>query len=288
MALKTALTDLLKIDHPVLCAPMAGVTGGKLAAAVSEAGGLGLLGGGYSETDWVARELREAGNSRIGAGFITWALDKNPSLVDAVLAHSPAAMMFSFGEITPYAAKVKQAGAALICQVQSVAQARQVADQGAEHPQVGEPDLGAGPQPGTHAEAAVDDQSDEAGHRHDAEPADLDQGEEDELTEGRPRRPRVDHDEAGDGDRRGGGEEGVAPADPLGSGPMGHRQRQQDRAERDRGAEVGDDQRAGAGDPLVVELHRMPRVAEAAADTPAVSRPRTRITPDSPRRLAGR
>lgn len=132
MSIKTPLTELLKIEHPVLCAPMAGVTGGKLAAAVSEAGGLGLLGGGYGETDWVTRELREAGNTRIGAGFITWALDKNPTLLDAVLAHSPAAVMFSFGEVGPYAAKVKDAGAVLICQVQSVAQARQVADQGAD------------------------------------------------------------------------------------------------------------------------------------------------------------
>ena len=132
MALKTALTELLNIEHPVLCAPMAGVTGGKLAAAVSEAGGMGLLGGGYSETDWVTRELREAGNSRIGAGFITWALDKNPALLDAVLEHSPAALMFSFGRCEPYAEKVKAAGAPLICQVQSVAQARQVADQGAD------------------------------------------------------------------------------------------------------------------------------------------------------------
>jgi len=132
MALKTKLTELLEIDHPVLCAPMAGVTGGKLAAAVSEAGGLGLLGGGYGENDWVMGELREAGNSRIGAGFITWALDKNPSLLDGVLEHSPAAVMFSFGGIEPYAAKVKEAGAVLICQVQSVAQARQVAEQGAD------------------------------------------------------------------------------------------------------------------------------------------------------------
>lgn len=132
MAIKTKLTELLQIEHPVICAPMAGVTGGRLAAAVSEAGGLGLLGGGYAETEWVRRELREAGNSRIGAGFITWALDRNPTLLDGVLEHAPAAMMFSFGAVGPYAAKVKQAGAALICQVQSVAQAREVADQGAD------------------------------------------------------------------------------------------------------------------------------------------------------------
>ncbi|WP_425407429.1 NAD(P)H-dependent flavin oxidoreductase [Hwanghaeella sp.] len=132
MALKTKLTEFLNIDHPVLCAPMAGVTGGKLAAAVSEAGGLGLLGGGYSETDWVMREMREAGNSRIGAGFITWALDANPTLLDDVLEHSPAAVMFSFGSVEPYAATVKRAGVALICQVQSVTQAREAAALGAD------------------------------------------------------------------------------------------------------------------------------------------------------------
>ncbi|MBM3651121.1 MAG: nitronate monooxygenase, partial [Alphaproteobacteria bacterium] len=47
MPLTTPLTDLLEIEHPVLLAPMAGVAGGALAAAVSGAGGLGLVGGGY-------------------------------------------------------------------------------------------------------------------------------------------------------------------------------------------------------------------------------------------------
>ncbi len=40
------LTLLLGVAHPVLLAPMAGVSGGALARAVSRAGGLGLIGGG--------------------------------------------------------------------------------------------------------------------------------------------------------------------------------------------------------------------------------------------------
>jgi len=46
MALWTRLTELLGIRHPVLQAPMGGTAGGRLASAVSEAGGLGLIGGG--------------------------------------------------------------------------------------------------------------------------------------------------------------------------------------------------------------------------------------------------
>ena len=76
MALRTKLTELLGIRHPVLLAPMSGISGGALAAAVSGAGGLGLLGGGNSRSigpDWLKREFAAAGNQRVGCGFITWA-----------------------------------------------------------------------------------------------------------------------------------------------------------------------------------------------------------------------
>ena len=49
MALRTPLTELLGITYPVLLAPMGGVAGGKLAAAVTAAGGLGIIGGGYGD-----------------------------------------------------------------------------------------------------------------------------------------------------------------------------------------------------------------------------------------------
>ena len=51
MALQTRLTEKLGITHPVLLAPMGTIAGGRLAGAVSEAGGLGLIGGGYGEQD---------------------------------------------------------------------------------------------------------------------------------------------------------------------------------------------------------------------------------------------
>jgi hypothetical protein len=44
MALRTSFTEALSVDHPIALAPMGGCAGGALAAAVSNAGGLGLLG----------------------------------------------------------------------------------------------------------------------------------------------------------------------------------------------------------------------------------------------------
>jgi nitronate monooxygenase len=108
------------------------VAGGRLAAAVSNAGGLGLIGGGYGDGDWLDREFAAAGNIRVGCGFITWSLAKRPELLDQVLARSPAALMLSFGSPAPFADRIKQSGAALICQVQSMAHAREAVAVGAD------------------------------------------------------------------------------------------------------------------------------------------------------------
>lgn len=130
--LATPLTELLGIEHPVLVAPMAGITGGRLAAAVSAAGGLGLLGGGYSDPEWIDPAFRDAGNSRVGVGFITWALDEHPEALARALQHRPAAVMLSFGDPTPYVETIKQTGAKVICQVQRVDEAERAAALGAD------------------------------------------------------------------------------------------------------------------------------------------------------------
>jgi nitronate monooxygenase len=57
MALRTAFTELLGLGQPIALAPMGGSAGGALAAAVSNAGGLGLLGGGNGDPEWLTREL---------------------------------------------------------------------------------------------------------------------------------------------------------------------------------------------------------------------------------------
>ena len=132
MAFRNRVTERLGIEHPVLLAPMDVVSGGRLAAAVSQAGGLGLLGGGYGDGEWLEREWTRAGNARIGCGFITWSLAKRPELLDSVLRHQPAAIMLSFGDPRPFAPAVHAAGARLICQVQTVAQALEASEAGAD------------------------------------------------------------------------------------------------------------------------------------------------------------
>ncbi|MCZ6895074.1 MAG: nitronate monooxygenase [Gammaproteobacteria bacterium] len=123
MKLKTRLTDLLELEHPIVLAPMARVAGGRLAAAVSDAGGLGLIGGGYCEPEWIGAEFDEAGEADVGIGFITWRLDQAPGILDLALERRPRAVLLSFGDIAPYAERIKSAGSVLIAQIQTLAQA---------------------------------------------------------------------------------------------------------------------------------------------------------------------
>lgn len=132
MPLHTRLTELFGIEHPILSAPMGFVAGGKLAAAVSNAGGLGLIGGGYGDAEWLQQQFTAAGNAKVGCGFITWSLANKPELLDPVLERQPVAVMLSFGRPAPFAAKIKNSGAKLICQVQSLANAREAIDASAD------------------------------------------------------------------------------------------------------------------------------------------------------------
>ena len=131
-SLETPLTRLLGIRHPILSAPMAWVAGGHLASAVSEAGGLGLIGGGYGDAEWLERELANAGDTPVGVGFITWSLKQKPELLDQVLAHHPRAMMLSFGELAGFAQRIREAGCCLLAQVQTVEQAKKAVDERAD------------------------------------------------------------------------------------------------------------------------------------------------------------
>lgn len=125
------LAQCLPLTVPILSAPMAGIAGGALAAAVSRGGGLGLVGGGYGDRAWLERELAIAGDARVGVGFITWALAQSPDLLAVALDHRPAAILLSFGDVAPFAAAIARAGVPLIVQVQTVADARLAAAEGA-------------------------------------------------------------------------------------------------------------------------------------------------------------
>src|SRR5690349_20405679 len=105
MPLATRLTETLGIRHPILLAPMGSVAGGRLAASVTTAGGLGL---------------------------ITVSLARRPELLVQALAHGPAAIMLSFGDPRPFAPAIKAAGATVICQVQTFAHVDAALAAGAE------------------------------------------------------------------------------------------------------------------------------------------------------------
>jgi nitronate monooxygenase len=95
------------------------VSGGLLAAAVSNAGGLGMVGGGYGDAQWLARELelvKANTRKRWGVGLITWATDD--AVLEQVLAARPDAVMLSFGDPRRLGRLVNAAGCRLICQVQ--------------------------------------------------------------------------------------------------------------------------------------------------------------------------
>jgi NAD(P)H-dependent flavin oxidoreductase YrpB (nitropropane dioxygenase family) len=114
---------------------MALTTGGRLAAAVSRAGGLGIVGGGYAGTlggePDLKQELTHVKGHKFGIGFITWALERAPHVLDEVLGHSPHFVFLSFGDPRPFAEQIRQSGARLICQVQSLRHVEQAIEAGA-------------------------------------------------------------------------------------------------------------------------------------------------------------
>jgi len=112
---------------------MAHASGGALAAACAQAGALGLLGGGYGELPWLQTQHALAlqllqddapALNRIGCGFITWKLAEDASALDWLLdqPHAPAALMLSFGDPRPFAARIAKRGVPLICQIQRLEQ----------------------------------------------------------------------------------------------------------------------------------------------------------------------
>ena len=133
--MRTRFTEAFGIQHPIVCAPMALITGGRLAAAVSGAGGLGIVGGGYagtlgSEPD-IRHELAHVQGHKFGIGFITWALARAPHVLDEALSHSPSCVFLSFGDPGPFAERIRRGGAKLVCQVQCLRHVDQALEAGA-------------------------------------------------------------------------------------------------------------------------------------------------------------
>lgn len=123
--IKTRFTERFGVEHPIMLAPMDLVAGGRLAAAVTQAGGLGMIGGGYGDRDWLAQQFADAGNQPVGVGFITWSLLEQAELLPETLARAPRAFMVSFGDAEPLIEAARAKGVPTLWQVQRLAQAEQ-------------------------------------------------------------------------------------------------------------------------------------------------------------------
>lgn len=121
--LHTRICDLLGIEHPILNAPMAGTANAALAAAVSEAGGLGIIGGSNGDGQWLReqiRAVRERTDKPFGVGFIS-SRPNVAELTAVAIAERVPVIGHSFADPTPYVADIHAAGLLMIAQVQTVA-----------------------------------------------------------------------------------------------------------------------------------------------------------------------
>ena len=125
------VTALLGTDHPIVCAPMAGVAGGRLAHAVSAAGGFGMIGArGSSSPEWIAEQaaLAGAGGAPFGIGLMAWVPQLQEQL-DAVTALAglsrPKLVSISFGDLVEPVGRVHEVGMLAACQVGNAADLEQ-------------------------------------------------------------------------------------------------------------------------------------------------------------------
>ena len=132
--ISTDLTRLLGVRHPIVSAPMAGWSGGELAGAVSAAGAFGMIGvGSGTPAGWIGGQAETARQrGPFGVGLMSWALERRPELLDAVLAEGPTAVSLSFGDPAPYVERVREAGAIVMSQVQDAGKAERAVGAGVD------------------------------------------------------------------------------------------------------------------------------------------------------------
>ncbi|WP_344887224.1 nitronate monooxygenase, partial [Nonomuraea antimicrobica] len=133
--IRTWLSERFGLEVPLVAAPMAGVGDGRLAAAVSAAGALGMFGPPPTATAaWIAQQagVAAAGGRPYGIGLMAWALRDNPAQLDAVLEARPALVSVSFGDFAPYVEPLRRAGITVAVQAGTTQEARQAERAGAD------------------------------------------------------------------------------------------------------------------------------------------------------------
>lgn len=137
MTLHTPLCDLLGIEYPIGSAGMAGGTASAaLCAAVSGAGGFGGLGSVTRQgPPWLREQIRATRaltDRPFSVNQWCYLLEMAPQFLDVCIEERVPSVTLSFGDPTPWVAKLHDAGILALCQVQTVAGARAALDAGAD------------------------------------------------------------------------------------------------------------------------------------------------------------
>lgn len=125
--METWLTRTLGIDVPLVQAPMAGVSEGLMAGAVSTAGGIGMIGvmPGWSRADLEQQAAVASDTGRpYGIGLLAWALEKDQTPLEATLESDAALVSVSFGSFEEPLRRLRAAGKRVTTQVGTLEEAR--------------------------------------------------------------------------------------------------------------------------------------------------------------------
>ncbi len=133
--MKTAITELLNIEYPIIQGAMAWVADSDLASAVSNAGGLGIVGTGHDTVD-VVREKIKVMREKTDKPFAVNAMFLNPNIEEVVeyLIEESGVKIVTTGAGNPskYMERFKEAGITVIPVVASVAVAKRMERIGAD------------------------------------------------------------------------------------------------------------------------------------------------------------
>ena len=134
--IRTPLCELLGIEHPIIQGGMAWVATAELSAAVSEAGGLGILGGGNAPPDYIREQIHKTREHTSKPFGVNIPLISPPSyireIVGLCIEEKVPVVAFGAGNPGPYIGPLKEAGIKVIPVVASVALARRVERMGAD------------------------------------------------------------------------------------------------------------------------------------------------------------
>lgn len=133
--LRTPLCDLLSIKYPIVQGGMAWVGTAELAAAVSIAGGLGIIGGGNASTEEVAREIRlakELTDKPFGLNIPLAISEYADEIVSLCIEEGVRIVVIGAWRPGNHIARLKEAGITVISVIASVALAKRLERQGVD------------------------------------------------------------------------------------------------------------------------------------------------------------